>query len=273
MKLFDKVEAARRTLKRQIRLQPEVGLVLGSGLGALAREVRSARRIPFKKVPYMAASRVAGHQGEFLFGELSHKPLMAMLGRLHFYEGHVMETVTFPIRLMKAMGVKILVLISAVGAISKNLKPGNLAVLTDHINLMGENPLMGLAGNHNLSPFVDMSRAYDGKMNALARSIGRACGLSLQPVVYAALRGPSYETPAEIKMLTRLGADVVGMSMAPEVIVARQLNLKVLGLAFISNMAAGIVAGKKLSHEEVLETGRLAQKRLIPFLSALVKAL
>jgi purine-nucleoside phosphorylase len=240
---------------------PETAVVLGSGLGGLASLVEDAVTVPFADVPGFAASTVQGHAGKLHFGRLAGKPVAALQGRLHFYEGHSMEQVTFPYRVLRRLGAKVLVLTSAVGGVAKDLKPGDLVAVKDHVNFMGENPLRGPHHPEDGARFPDMSAAYSPRLRKLALSVARSQKVRMREGIYCAVRGPSYETPAEIRLFGRWGADVVGMSVVPEVVVSHQEGTEVLAVACVTNKAAGL-SGKPLSHEDVMETGRRVERTL-----------
>ena len=231
---------------------PRIGIVLGSGLGSIAEEIEGIS-IPYSEISGFPVSTVKGHAGKLVTGKLCSKTVIAMQGRFHFYEGYPMETVIFPIRVMKQLGIEILIVTNAAGGINLDFKPGDLMVIKDHINLMGNNPLIGKNLDESALRFVDMSFAYDGDLIELAENTAKNLDLKLKKGIYAAMTGPMYETPAEIRMLRILGADAVGMSTVPEVIAAKHLGLKVLGISCITNMAAGIL-DKPLSHNEMIET-------------------
>jgi purine-nucleoside phosphorylase len=232
--------------------------VLGSGFNHVLQELDVETQMPYAKLPGFPRPTVAGHDGRLVVGKLGGTPVLVLSGRAHYYEGHAMEQVTFAVRVLAAYGIRDLVLTNAAGGISRKFRAGDFMLVTDHINLMGTNPLRGaaLAG---LPRFVDLTRAYDPKLSLLLASAARAAKLKLQRGVYLAVSGPSYETPAEIRAFARLGADAVGMSTVPEVIVARQCGLRVAALSCITNLAAGIGASP-LSHEEVLETGERVKR-------------
>jgi purine-nucleoside phosphorylase len=243
---------AAAVLQRLSSLRPELAIVLGSGFHHVLSELEVEREISYEKLPGFPPVGVIGHAGQLLIGRLGGAPVMVLSGRAHFYEGHPMTQVTFAIRVLAAYGIRDLLLTSAAGGINRRFRPGEFMLLTDHINLMGVNPLRG-APEPNLPRFVDLSRAYDAGLARLLRRAARACGLTLRSGVYLAVCGPSYETPAEIRAFARLGADAVGMSTVPEAIVARQCGMRVAGLACITNLAAGR-SRETLSHAEVLET-------------------
>ncbi len=233
----------------------KIGLILGSGLGFVADEINGIS-LDFSDIPGFSASKVKGHKGRLVFGNFFGKEIVAMQGRFHFYEGHPMEKVVFPIKVMKELGVETLIITNAAGGINTGFSAGNLMVIDDHINFMGTNPLIT---SEAPAQFIDMTNAYDKKLKELTHTAADKIGIKLQKGVYAALTGPSYETPAEIRMLRTLGADAVGMSTVPEVITANALGIKVLGISCITNMAAGIT-GQALSHQEVIETAQRVEK-------------
>jgi purine-nucleoside phosphorylase len=244
------ITAAR--LKKISPLRPTLAIVLGSGFHHVLSELRVDKKVSYAKIPGFPKPTVSGHAGELYFGHLGKTPVMVLSGRAHFYEGHSMERVTFAVRALAAFGIRDLLLTNAAGGINPDFRRGDFMVLTDHINLMGVNPLRGPAVP-NLPRFVDMTEVYDTKLSALLFRAGKSCNLRLQRGVYLAVSGPSYETPAEIRAFARLGADAVGMSTVPEAMVARQCGLNVAAVSCITNAAAGI-GKRKLSHAEVLET-------------------
>lgn len=240
-------------LRRLSDLRPQLALVLGSGFHHVLSELEVEARVPYAKLAGFPRTSVAGHAGELLVGRLGGAPIIVLNGRVHFYEGHEMDRVTFAVRAMAACGVRDLVLTNAAGGINRRFRAGDFMLLRDHINLMGVNPLRGpaIAG---LPRFVDLTRAYDAELSGLLVAAARRVKAKLHRGVYLAVSGPSYETPSEIRAFARLGADAVGMSTVPEVIVARQCGLRVAAMSCITNLAAGI-SKSPLSHEEVLETG------------------
>lgn len=231
--------------------EPKIGLVLGSGLGELADEV-NGKRIPYCEIPGFENSTVQGHKGSLVFAKVNGKKCVFMQGRYHFYEGHTLQKITFPIRVMKELGVKTLILTNAAGGINPNFKGGNLMLITDHINMLGTNPLIGM-NNDTFGPrFPDMSEVYKKRLRDIAKQQAHILNIDLKEGVYVASSGPSYETPAEVKMLAILGADACGMSTVPEAIIANHCGIDVLGISCITNMAAGI-ENKPLCHEEVVK--------------------
>ena len=232
--------------------EPSIGLILGSGLGGLAKSIAGSVRIPFAEIPGFPAATVAGHDGALIIGELGGRRVAALSGRFHIYEGHAAALAAFPVRVLHALGARVLFVSNAAGGISPRLAVGDLMMISDHLNLMGTNPLIGAAESGEVR-FPDMTDAYDPGLRRTLRTTAEKLSIDLREGVYAGLLGPSYETPAEVKMLRGLGADAVGMSTVPEVIVARAIGMRVAGVSCITNAAAG-VTGAALSHAEVLET-------------------
>jgi purine-nucleoside phosphorylase len=253
--IFSQAEAAASFIGSKIKLQPALAIVLGSGLGGFADEVNEAVRIPYGEIPYFARSTAIGHAGQLVIGNVGDVPLAAMQGRFHLYEGYSPEAVVFPIRVFARLGVRAAILTNAAGGIKLEYGQGRLVVITDHINLQGHNPLVGREDERLGARFIDMSEAYCESYRKMALAAGKKLGIDVGEGVYAGLLGPSYETPAEIRYLRAIGADLVGMSTVAEVIAARQLGMKVLAISCVTNMAAGILK-QKINHEEVLETGR-----------------
>ncbi|HEY8831008.1 MAG TPA: purine-nucleoside phosphorylase [Gemmatimonadaceae bacterium] len=247
-------KAAQAISKRTGARQPAVAVILGSGLGGLANAIENAVRIPFGEIPGFPEVTVVGHEGAAIVGSLRGREVVALSGRFHMYEGHPAALAAFPVRVFHAMGVRELFVSNAAGGISSKLAVGDLMMISDHLNLMGTNPLVGAAQEGD-TRFPDMTDAYDPGLRKILRTTAEALHIVLREGVYAGLLGPSYETPAEVKMLRLLGADAVGMSTVPEVITARALGIRVAGISCITNAAAG-VTGSALSHAEVLETTR-----------------
>lgn len=243
---------AAMALQGLLKQRPQVGIILGSGLGGLADRLQSPVIIPYAQVPGMKMSTAPGHAGRFVAGTLGGKNVLCMQGRLHFYEGHAMSDIVFPVRLMKLLGVETLIVTNACGAINRDFTPGDLCLITDHINFLGTNPMIGPNQDAFGPRFFDMSEAYDPSLRALALNCGEAMGINLRQGVYLAYTGPSYETPAEIRAFRVLGADLVGMSTVPEVIAAHHCGLHTLAIGLVTNMAAG-VSEKKLNEQEVID--------------------
>jgi purine-nucleoside phosphorylase len=246
------IKAAKAIRKRAASQQPAFGIILGSGLGGLSKSIASAVRVPFGEIPGFPEVTVAGHEGAVIVGSLGGREVVALSGRFHMYEGHPAALAAFPVRVFHALGAHDLFVSNAAGGISPKLAVGDLMMISDHLNLMGTNPLVGEARDGEIR-FPDMTDAYNPGLRWLLRTTAEALGIKLREGVYAGLLGPSYETPSEVKMLRLLGADAVGMSTVPEVIVARALGMRVAGVSVITNAAAG-VTGAALSHAEVLET-------------------
>jgi purine-nucleoside phosphorylase len=269
---FDQVRQAKNHIAGRVALRPAVGLVLGSGLGAFAEEVAQRTEIPYAEIPNWPPSTAIGHAGKLILGEVDGTPVAVMAGRVHFYEGYSMKQVVFPVRVLGALGVRSLVLTNAAGGIHPGYKQGCLILLCDHLNLQGAHPLIGPNDDRFGPRFPDMSEAYDRGYRELAHAAARELGIELYEGVYAALSGPSYETPAEIRYLRAIGADLVGMSTVPETIVANHLGMKVLAVSCVTNLAAGI-SPHKLSHQEVMETGERVRGDLTALLRKILPRL
>jgi purine-nucleoside phosphorylase len=253
--LYSRAENAARTIRARTAVDARIAIVLGSGLGGFAEEFNDAVRLPYQEIPDFVSSTAEGHAGSLVIGRVDGVPVVAMQGRVHYYEGYSLEEVTFPIRTFKLLGIDTLVLTNAAGGIDVQLTQGALMVISDHLNLMGVNPLRGPNDERFGPRFPDLTEVYSRELQELVIEESRALGITIRRGIYAALAGPSYETPAEIHMLRAFGADAVGMSTVPEAIVARHMGLKVLGISCITNMAAGI-SENPINHEEVMETGQ-----------------
>ncbi|MEA2174323.1 MAG: purine-nucleoside phosphorylase [Blastocatellia bacterium] len=253
--LYARAEHAARVIRARGSEDARVALVLGSGLGAFADELQDAQAIAYEEIPGFSRSTVEGHAGKLVLGRVEGVPVVAMQGRFHYYEGYSFDEVIFPVRTFGALGIKSVVLTNAAGGINISFDQGALMVISDHLNLMGVNPLRGPHDARYGERFPDMTEVYARDYQETAVEEAHAMGLELRRGIYAALSGPSYETPAEIRMLRILGADAVGMSTVPEAIAARQMGIKVLGISCITNMAAGVVVGEQINHQEVMETG------------------
>ena len=265
-RMAEAVEAVRQVAGAA---KPAVAIVLGSGLGGLVDSFTNAVAIPFSEIPGMAAATVEGHRGELVMGDWDVLRVVAIRGRLHYYEGHDLDAVTFPIRVAHALGAETLILTAAAGGVRESLRPGDLVAIADHLNLLGMNPLRGPNDDALGVRFPDMTSVYDPRLRAIAHVEADRIGLNLFEGVYAAVPGPSYETPAEVRMLRTLGADLVGMSTVPEAIVARHSGMAVLGIALVTNPGAGIT-GEPLAHAEVLEAGRRAAGRLRELIGGII---
>ena len=267
---YDQIKESADYISSKIEAQPEIGMILGSGLGILADEIEGAKEINYSEIPNFPVSTVEGHEGKLVVGKLKNKQVMVMKGRFHYYEGYGMDEVSFPVRVMKLLGIHNLLVTNAAGGVNKDYEPGDLMLIKDHIKFFSESPLRG----HNLNEFGprfnDMSSAYSEDLRELAKENAYGLGLNLREGVYAFMPGPSYETPAEIRMLQVLGADAVGMSTVPEVIVATHSGMKVLGISCITNMAAGIL-DQPLNHEEVIETADRVKDKFLTLVKTLVE--
>ena len=248
---------------------PEIAITLGSGLGDLADQLVDAINIPYGEIPHFPVSTVAGHKGQFVVGKLGGREVLCMQGRFHYYEGYDLKQVTLPVRVMKLLGIGTLIVTNAAGGINTGFRPGNLMLIEDHLNLTGENPLIGENPSEFGERFFDMTVAYDREYRTLAEQLAAEMNIPLQKGVYAWLTGPNYETPAEIRYLRTIGADAVGMSTVPEVLVARHSGLRVCGISCITNLAAGMGEGL-LSHEEVKETADRVKVDFMRLVTALV---
>ena len=275
MTCYDQVAEAAAYLKARLNsLSPLVGIVLGSGLGAVADAVSGSVTVPYREIPHFPQSTVEGHSGRIVSGLLGLAPVVVMQGRVHFYEGYSPLQITFPMRVLGALGIRAVVLTNAAGGIQPDYRAGQLVALADHINLLGWNPLTGPnEPRFGFRPgsglrFFDMTEAYSKALRAMARQAAQEEGFALEEGVYLATPGPSFETPAEIRAFRVLGATLVGMSTVPETIVARHMGIEVLGISCVTNLAAGL-GPAPLSHEDVTETGRMVENRLAALLKRL----
>jgi purine-nucleoside phosphorylase len=266
---FTLAEAAAQSILQRSSLRPKIGLVLGSGLGAFANSLIDPVRIPFPDIPAFPRSTAIGHAGQLVIGKAGTVPVAVMQGRVHLYEGYSAQQVAFPMRVFGRMGIRAVILTNAAGGINLNYQQGALVLIRDHINLQGSNPLVGPNDDRFGLRFPDMTHAYPKDYRALAQEESGKLGMTLHEGVYAALLGPSYETPAEINYLRIIGADLVGMSTAFEVIAARHMGIKVLAISCVTNMAAGIL-DQTLSHQEVMETGERVRGSFEALLRALL---
>ena len=258
--MLEAIDKAVAAIRKHSRLQPTVGVVLGSGLGNVVKAIDVETEIPYADIPGAKASTVMGHSGKMILGRVGDVAVVVLSGRMHFYEGYEMREVTLLARVIGRLGIKKLVVTNAAGGVNTSFKPGDLMLISDHINMMGVNPLRG-PNVEELGPrFNDMSDAYPESLRNLAKDVARANGIKVQEGVYLALSGPTFETPAEIRAFRTLGADAVGMSTVPEVIVMSHMNIPCLGISCITNMAAGILK-QKLGHEEVMETTARVEKQ------------
>ena len=266
---FTRADFAAKFIQKKTKLRPKIALVLGSGLGGFADEFGDAVRIPYGKIPHFPQSTAIGHAGQLVLGRVEGVEVVGMQGRVHLYEGYSAKEVTFPVRVFSRMGVKAVILTNAAGGIRKDFTQGRLVVISDHINLQAVSPLIG-SNDEGFGPrFPDMTAAYDKTFRELTLGEGRRLGIDFEEGVYAALPGPSYETPAEIRFLRTIGADLVGMSTVPEVIAARHSGIRVLGISCVTNAAAGVL-DRPLDHKEVLETADRIKGQFIGLLHAVI---
>ncbi len=266
---FQQAEAAAQLLLSHTSVRPRIALVLGSGLGSVADELKQSLQIPYTVIPHFPRSTAIGHAGQMVIGFLDKVPVVAMQGRVHLYEGYTAQQVAFPVRVFARMGVRAIILTNAAGGINFKYKPGALVLISDHINLQGQNPLVGPNDDRFGERFPDMTHAYSKAYRELARKAAQQLGKNLTEGIYAGLLGPSYETPAEIRYLRTIGADLVGMSTVPEVIAARHMGINVLAISCVTNMAAGIL-DKPLSATEVFETTERVRGDFVALLRAVI---
>ena len=268
--LREQIDRAVSVVRARVSLAPQVAIILGSGLGALAGEVRADGVVPYAEIPGFPRSTVEGHAGNLLVGQLEGRAVAVMQGRAHFYEGYSLADVVFPVRVIRALGARVLLVSNAAGGINRLWSSGDLMIIADHINFMGSNPLMG-PNDPDLGPrFPDMSQAYDPDLIALAERAALAEGIAIRKGVYAGVHGPSYETPAELRMLRGWGADAVGMSTVPEVIAARHMGMRVLGITAITDMATGEQI-KTVTHEDVMAVAREIEPKFIRLVKRIVR--
>lgn len=269
MDILTQINEAVKFLQSQTKTKPEIGIILGTGLGGLAEEINTVKEIPYKDIPHFPVSTVKGHSGKLVFGELGGKQVMAMQGRFHFYEGYTMQQVTFPVRVMKALGIQRLFVSNASGGVNPDFEIGEIMLITDHINLFPGNALIGKNIDELGPRFPDMSDAYDKGMISLAETIAKEKGIRVAKGVYAGLTGPTLETPAEYKMIRILGADTVGMSTVPEVIVARHMEIPCFAVSIITDLG---VEGKivKVSAQDVIDVANRQEKNMTSIITELI---
>jgi len=269
---YQKIKEAVTLIQERSAIRPQIGLILGSGLGPIADHVTERTVIPYSEIPHFHGTSVEGHAGQMILGNLASIPVVCLQGRFHLYEGYPMEDVAFPTRTVCGLGVHTLLLTNAAGGVNTRFQPGDIMLIEDHLNLMGDNPLKG-PNISELGPrFPDMSEAYNGVCREILLTTAAENGIPLKRGVYAGLLGPTYETPAEVRMLRTLGADSVGMSTVPEAIAANHLGLRVCGLSLITNLAAGMV-NHKLSHQEVMDTSKQSGQQVAKLIEAAVPKL
>jgi len=270
MELSNKIKTAADFILEKSKYKPEIGLILGSGLGSLADSIENPEYYKYEDLPHFPVSTVEGHEGRLVVGMLNGKCVVAMQGRFHYYEGYSYNEVTFPVRVMKLIGVETLIVTNACGAVNESFKPGDLMIITDQINFSGNNPLIG-ANLKEFGPrFPDLSNAYTKELVAKTKEIAKTLNIDIKTGVYMMFSGPTYETPAEIRMSRIMGADAVGMSTVPEVIVAAHAGMKVLGISCLTNMAAGIL-DQPLNHEEVMETSAMVKEKFTTLINKVIE--
>ena len=270
--LYERAQEATRLIRERTRADVPVAIVLGSGLGAFAEDLTEATEIRYDEIPGFARATVEGHAGRLVIGKAGEVTVAAMQGRFHFYEGYSLQDVTFPIRVLKLLGVRTVVLTNAAGSLNVEFTPGSLMVITDHLNLLGDNPLRGENDERFGPRFPDLTSVYAPELQSVVIEAGSAMGLELRRGIYAALSGPSYETPAEIHMVRTLGADAVGMSTVPEAIVARHMGMNVVGISCITNLAAG-VSNRPIDHSQVMQIGERVRGAFTELLQRIVPRL
>lgn len=270
--LFEQAQRAAEQIRSLTNIQPAVAVVLGSGLGAFADELTDSTSIAYKEIHGFAQATVEGHAGKLVIGKAGEVPIAAMQGRFHFYEGYPLSDVTFPVRVLKLLGVRTLILTNAAGSLNTELTPGSLMIISDHINLMGANPLIGPNEDRFGPRFPDLTSTYDPELQSLVIEEAKAMNIDMRRGVYAALSGPSYETPAEIHMVRTLGADAVGMSTVPEAIVARHMEIRLIGISCITNLAAG-VSNRPIDHSQVMEIGKSVRAQFTELLRRVIAKL
>lgn len=270
--MIQKIQEAAAFISKETNIKPQIGLILGSGLGVLADLIEQPIVVDYSRIPHFPVSTVEGHAGELVVGSIKGKQVLVMKGRFHAYEGYGAETVSFPVRVMKELGVETLIVTNAAGGINESYQVGDLMVISDHLNLTYRNPLIGPNDAALGVRFPDMSEAYSKRLRKLAHEVAASQDFKLQEGVYVGLLGPNYETPAEIRMFRTLGGDSVGMSTVPEVIVARHAGIEVLGFSCISNMASGIL-DQPLSHAEVMETTEKVKPKFLKLVLGIIEAI
>ncbi|GLX63931.1 purine nucleoside phosphorylase [Proteus vulgaris] len=272
MHQISEINKAKEFVQSKTTEKPTIGIILGSGLGPFADTLEDAVHIPYHTIPHFAASGAVGHANELVIGKIAGKTVVAMKGRFHYYEGVSLDEVTFPVRVMKALGVEKLIITNACGAVNTDFNPGDLMLITDHINLTANNPLIGPNNPELGVRFLDVSEVYNKAMRQIVIDIAKEQGITLRQGVYAWWTGPTYETPAEIRMIRTLGADAVGMSTVPEALIARHSGIDTIGISCLTNMACGILE-QPLSHDEVIETAERVKSTFLKLISEVIARL
>lgn len=272
---LDQMDSMADTVREKISIQPQIAMILGSGLGILSEAIEKPTVIPYQDIPEWPTSTVEGHAGNLVIGQLEGKDILVMNGRFHYYEGYSMQQVTLPIRVMQRLGIEILIVTNAAGGVNQSFTPGNPMLITDHLNLLGmagPNPLRGPNLDAFGPRFPDMSRAYDRELAGIARQVAADLGITLYEGIYVCLAGPTFETPADLRFLSSIGVDAVGMSTVPEVIVANHGGQRVLGISGITNKAS-LYGEKVTTHEEVIATGKILAPKMVKLLKGVVRTL
>jgi purine-nucleoside phosphorylase len=270
--MLNKIDKAVKKIQKNVDIEPEIGLILGSGLGVMGEDIENPTKFKYEDLPNFPVSTVEGHAGQLIVGELEGKKVVAMQGRFHYYEGYSMQVITVPVRVMQLLGIEKMLVTNAAGGVNRNFNPGDFMIISDHINLTGDNPLRGENIDEFGPRFPDMSEAYNKNLIKMAEGVATKNNLLVRKGVYAGMAGPSFETPAEIRYLSGCGVDAVGMSTVPEVIVANHMGLEVLGISCITNMAAGILA-QPLNHEEVIEITEEVRPEFVKLVRGIIQEL
>ena len=268
--ILERIKESTKYVNKKIKANPKIAVICGSGLSNITEIIKQEKIIPYLEIPYFKQSTVEGHNGQFIFGKFNSTDILLMSGRLHYYEGYTMQEITYPIRVMKSLGVEFLIITCAVGAINPKYNPGDIVVIKDHINFMCNNPLIGKHYNEFGNRFPDMTNIYNKDIRKQILKIARNNKIKAHEGIYFAVSGPSYETPAEINAYRKLGGDVVGMSLVPESIVANQMNIKVIALTYVSNKGSGL-SNKSLTHSEVLQIGKKSAVSIEKIIKSFVK--
>ena len=268
--ILERIKESTKYVNKKIKANPKIAVICGSGLSNITEIIKQEKIIPYLEIPYFKQSTVEGHNGQFIFGKFNSTDILLMSGRLHYYEGYTMQEITYPIRVMKSLGVEFLIITCAVGAINPKYNPGDIVVIKDHINFMCNNPLIGKHYNEFGNRFPDMTNIYNKDIRKQILKIARNNKIKAHEGIYFAVSGPSYETPAEINAYRKLGGDVVGMSLVPESIVANQMNIKVIALTYVSNKGSGL-SNKSLTHSEVLQIGKKSAISIEKIIKSFVK--
>ena len=263
---------AKAYIEKHTKVTPTIGIILGSGLGPFADTLEDAVHIPYDEIPHFAKSAAVGHANELVIGTIAGKTVVAMKGRFHYYEGFTLDQVTFPVRVMKALGMEKMIVTNACGAVNTDFSPGDLMLITDHINLTANNPLMGPNNDELGVRFLDVSEVYSKQLRSVVSDVAKDQNVTLQEGVYAWWTGPTYETPAEIRMIRTLGADAVGMSTVPEALIARHAGIETVGISCLTNMACGIL-DQPLNHEEVIETAERVKSTFLKLVTEVIARL